>query len=134
VTVTSSWDGSASPPNEAATPATGASGATIRNRLRPYSPANSAAIPANRVTVSIPSSQAPRKAGTAASSRADCAETPNQPRRRSEELRRGASTCARIAAQARSTGSWDITSPSRTRQSGHSTRWASTDGPTTESG
>ena len=33
MTVTSSWQGSASPPNEAATPATGASGATIRNKV-----------------------------------------------------------------------------------------------------
>ena len=35
VTVTSSWQGSASPPNEAATPATGASGAMTRNSVSP---------------------------------------------------------------------------------------------------
>ena len=92
MTVTSSWQGSASPPNEAATPATGASGATIRNKVMPYSPANRAASPAKSVTMKSPSSQAPRKAGTATRSRAVSVETPNQRISRSGRLRRGVST------------------------------------------
>src|SRR5680860_908589 len=66
VTVTSSCEGSASPPKEAATPATGANGATKRKMATPSAPENIAAAPANTVTPRMPRSHAPANAGTAA--------------------------------------------------------------------
>ncbi len=133
VVSTSSDDGSPSPEKETETPSSGASGAMTRKAAVPISCEASFASSAKSVALTTPSSQAPRSAGTAASSRVVPSETPSRRRRRSTSAGAGRSTSSRTRDQTSSSSSADDSRATVPRQSGQVIRWVSTEAPSTGS-